>query len=109
MITSKTLLYTVENPISVANGTLTATIEHTIFVYEGKKGIDVDVEETGLKDIKYLGMEVGNEYKEYKKFLSHFAEMGIDMEGTIDKAMREVDLNDLVEELKKQFNVLKSL
>ena len=104
MITSKVLMATIENNIEVANGTITAKCLHMVHLYERKDGdVDVDVELMDIVDVVYMGMPIGGTRDEYKKFISHFNEMGIDMDSMLDEACVGVVSNEEIEALKKQF------
>lgn len=107
-VTSKTLMINVENEVSIGNDAITATVIHQICFYEKNDGgIGTDVDFIDVENIKFIGVTVGETYKEWVTFKEKMMELGVNVDKELDEVcvglIKTEDLNKLKVEYRPLF------
>lgn len=103
-IKSRTLQVVFEHDVTVGNGAITATIEHQAFVFLNREGdIDVDLEFSDVKNIKFMGNVIEDGYKHYDKFVASMKDIGVDVVKMFDDAAAELITDNDMVQLKQMY------
>jgi hypothetical protein len=96
-VTSKTLIVNFETEVKLGkNDAIELTIVHQAFIYEKKNGgFDCDLELADFTNVKFLGMDVKEGYKEFKQFKNQLLELGINLDELIDVEIEKLMNNGL--------------
>jgi hypothetical protein len=96
-VTSKTLIVNFETEVKLGkNDAIELTIVHQAFIYEKKNGdFDCDLELADFTNIRFLGMEIKEGYKEFKQFKNQLLELGIDLDELINIEVKKLMDNGL--------------
>ena len=105
-ITSKTLMVSFQTEAKLGNNdAIELVLEHQAFISENKDGgIEVDIDlSTDVTNVKFLGIEIGPGFKEYKNFRTQLSELGINLNKLIDEKEDELMDSGLKDKLKLMF------
>ena len=96
-VTSKTLIVNFETEVKLGkNDAIELTIVHQAFIYKGKNGnFDCDLELADFTNIRFLGMDIKEGYKEFKQFKNQLLELGINLDELIDVEIEKLMNNGL--------------
>ena len=96
-VTSKTLIVNFETEVKLGkNDAIELTIVHQAFIYKGKNGnFDCDLELADFTNVKFLGMDIKEGYKEFKQFKNQLLELGINLDELIDVEIEKLMNNGL--------------
>ena len=96
-VTSKTLIVNFETEVKLGkNDTIELTIVHQTFIYESKNGgYDCDLELADFTNIRFLGIDIKEGYKEFKQFKNQLLELGINLDELIDVEIEKLMNNGL--------------
>jgi hypothetical protein len=105
-ITSKTLMVGFETEVKLGNNdAIELTLLHQAFIYEkkdGGTGVDLDLS-IDVTNVKFLGIEIENDFKSYKEFKANLLGLGIDIDKLIDEKEQELIQDGLVDKIKLMF------
>ena len=84
------------------NDAIELTLQHGAFINTlGKSDIDIDLDlSQDITDVKFLGLAIGNNYNDFKKFKAQLLELGIDLNALIDEKEKELLALGLKDKLK---------
>jgi len=100
-ITNKTLMVSFETEVKVGNNdAIELTLVHQAFITGDS--IDIDLG-TDVINVKFLGIEIDNGYDEYRKFVKHLSELGINLNQLIMEKEQELMDSGLEDKLKLIF------
>jgi hypothetical protein len=102
-ITGSTLMVNFETEVKLGkNDAIELTLQHGAFINTlGKSGIDIDLDlSQDITDVKFLGLAIGNNYNDFKKFKAQLLELGIDLNALIDEKEKELLALGLKDKLK---------
>ena len=102
-ITSKTLMVNFETEVKLGkNDAIELTLQHGAFINTlGKSDIDIDLDlSQDITDVKFLGLAIGNNYNDFRKFKAQLLELGIDLNALIDEKEKELLALGLKDKLK---------
>ena len=104
-ITNKTLMVGFETEVKLGNNdAIELTLIHQAFIYEGKVGVNVDLDlSIDVTNVKFLGIEIENDFKSYKVFKANLLGLGIDIDKLIDEKEQELIQDGLVDKIKLMF------
>jgi hypothetical protein len=103
-ITGKTLHVIFEHNVSVGNGAVEATIQHSAWISENKDGeICIDLDSTDIENIKFMGLPIESGYEGYKKFKKTMSELGIDVVKMFDTKAAELITDEDMDLLKSMY------
>lgn len=103
-ITSKLLMITFENEVSLANDSIKVTLQHQAYVSEGANGdLHVDIEFTDIVDTHFLGVKLPMGYDNWKKFKETMSGLGINVDEMIDKASDELITPQVISAMKSEY------
>jgi len=100
-ITSKTLMVSFETEVKLGNNdAIELTLIHQAFI----TGNQIDIElGTDVKDVKFLGIDIDNGYDEYRKFVKHLSELGINLNQLIMEKEQELMDSGIEDKLRLMF------
>jgi hypothetical protein len=105
-ITNKTLMVGFETEVKLGtNNAIELTLMHQAFIYEQKNGgvgVDLDLS-IDVTNVKFLGVEIENNYDSYRDFKANLSGLGIDLDKLIDEKEQELIKEGLVDKLKLMF------
>jgi hypothetical protein len=105
-ITSKTLMIGFETEVKLGNNdAIELTLIHNAFISESKSGsivVDVDMS-VDVINVKFLGVTIETGFEDYRKFVKHLKELGIDLNKLIDEKETELINSGLEDKLKLMF------
>ena len=102
-ITGSTLMVNFETEVKLGkNDAIELTLQHGAFINTlGKSGIDIDLDlSQDITDVKFLGLAIGDNYNDFKKFKAQLLELGIDLNALIDEKENELLALGLKDKLK---------
>jgi hypothetical protein len=102
-ITGSTLMVNFETEVKLGkNDAIELTLQHGAFINTlGKSDIDIDLDlSQDITDVKFLGLAIGNNYNDFKKFKAQLLELGIDLNALIDEKEKELLALGLKDKLK---------
>ena len=102
-ITGSTLMVNFETEVKLGkNDAIELTLQHGAFINTlGKSGVDIDLDlSQDITDVKFLGLAIGNNYNDFKKFKAQLLELGIDLNALIDEKEKELLALGLKDKLK---------
>ena len=95
-VTSKTLLVNFETEVKLGkNDAIELTLVYQACIYEGKNGIDCDLELHDFINTKFLGMPIEEGYKQFNTFKDQLLTFGIDLNKLIDEEEKRLMNNGL--------------
>jgi hypothetical protein len=106
-ITGKTLMVDFETEVKLGNNdAIELTLMHQAFIGEGKDGkaniVGVELS-SDITNVKFLGIEIENDYKAFQQFKLQLKELGIDLDVLIDEKGKELMDNGIKDKLKLMF------
>jgi hypothetical protein len=102
-ITGSTLMVNFETEVKLGkNDAIELTLQHGAFINTlGKSDIDIDLDlSQDITDVKFLGLAIGNNYDDFRKFKAQLLELGIDLNALIDEKEKELLALGLKDKLK---------
>jgi hypothetical protein len=100
-ITNKTLMVSFETEVKLGNNdAIELTLQHQAFI--GEDGIDIDLG-IDIKDVKFLGIEIENDYQTFKDFKANLLKLGINLNELIMEKEQELMNSGLEDKLKLMF------
>jgi hypothetical protein len=102
-ITGSTLMVNFETEVKLGkNDAIELTLQHGAFINTlGKSDIDIDLDlSQDITDVKFLGLAIGNNYNDFRKFKAQLLELGIDLNALIDEKEKELLALGLKDKLK---------
>ena len=104
-ITGSTLMVNFETEVKLGkNDAIELTLQHGAFINtlgSGKSDIDIDLDlSQDITDVKFLGLAIGNNYNDFRKFKAQLLELGIDLNALIDEKEKELLALGLKDKLK---------
>jgi hypothetical protein len=100
-ITSKTLMVSFETEVKLGNNdAIELTLIHQAFITENLVDIDLGID---IKDIKFLGIEIENDYQVVKEFKDNLLKLGINLNQLIMEKETELMNSGLEDKLKLMF------
>ena len=104
-ITGSTLMVNFETEVNLGkNDAIELTLQHGAFINtlgSGKSGIDIDLDlSQDITDVKFLGLAIGNNYNDFRKFKAQLLELSIDLNALIDEKEKELLALGLKDKLK---------
>ena len=99
-ITSKTVMVSIENDITLANGMIKLTVEHQVCLYEDKNGgVGIEFDIMDWNNIEFMGMPVSD----IKIFKTHLSGLGVKFNEMLDEECIGLFSNKDIAELKSMF------
>ena len=97
-----TLMVNFETEVKLGkNDAIELTLQHGAFINIGKSDIDIDLDlSQDITDVKFLGLAIGNNYNDFRKFKAQLLELGIDLNALIIKKENELLALGLKDKLK---------
>ena len=103
-ITGKTLQVSFEHNVSIGNGTIEAALQFQAWIFEGKDSkIYIDIDFTGVENVKFMGMPIENGYKGYDKFKKTMSELGIDINKRFDDEESKIITDEFKDSLREMY------
>jgi hypothetical protein len=100
-ITNKTLCASFETEVKLGNNdAIELTLMHQAFITENSVDVDLGID---IKDIKFLGMEIENDYQAVKEFKDNLLKLGINLNKLIMEKETELMNSGLEDKLKLMF------
>ena len=100
-ITSKTLMVSFETEVKLGNNdAIELTLIHQAFITENSVDIDLGID---IKDVKFLGIEIENDYQVVKEFKANLLKLGINLNELIMEKEKELMDSGLEDKLKLMF------
>jgi hypothetical protein len=100
-ITNKTLMVSFETEVKLGNNdAIELTLIHQAFITENSVDIDLGID---IKDVKFLGIEIENDYQVVKEFKANLLKLGINLNELIMEKEKELMNSGLEDKLKLMF------
>ena len=100
-ITNKTLCVSFETEVKLGNNdAIELTLMHQAFITENSVDVDLGID---IKDIKFLGIEIENDYQVVKEFKDNLLKLGINLNQLIMEKETELMDSGLEDKLKLIF------
>ena len=100
-ITNKTLMVSFETEVKLGNNyAIEFTLIHQAFITENSVDVDLGID---IKDVKFLGIEIENDYQAFKDFKDSLLKLGINLNELIMKKEQELMDSGLDDKLKLMF------
>jgi hypothetical protein len=100
-ITNKTLMVSFETEVKLGNNdAIELTLIHQAFITENSVDIDLGID---IKDVKFLGIEIENDYQVVKEFKANLLKLGINLNELIMEKEKELMDSGLEDKLKLMF------
>lgn len=95
-VTSKTLLVNFETEVKLGkNDAIELTFVYQAYIYEGKNGINCDLDLHDFINTKFLGMPIEEGYKQFNQFKEQLLVLGIDLNKLIDEEEKKLMNNGI--------------
>ena len=103
-VESKVLMINIENEIEIGNGGVVMNVIHQVCLFENKDGkVDCDVDFMDVTNVKFMGMPIGEHYKDFKNFKDKMEEFGININQLIDEACEGIITSNQILNLKLEY------
>jgi hypothetical protein len=100
-ITNKTLMVSFETEVKLGNNdAIELTLIHQAFITESSVDVDLGID---IKDVKFLGIEIENDYQVVKEFKANLLKLGINLNELIMEKEKELMDSGLEDKLKLMF------